>query len=381
MKRPTFANNRLEEDVADAYSTMGHNSNGKLIERGVSPYMASNDANNSDCDSYSDSSRRMRKKRNTYQKIPDDIRMQLLEAVQNGETLKSAAKHHKINYSSAKSILHTYRKEGRILKKSAQERTTKKRSLPNSEYDQLAKPTKQHKKENVKVTENDYPYSESFTNSNGKSKSEQAINQGEEASFRNPKKVLVENSNNKFSGQHFDDHTQPLTLSDSVHPIYKEDESTRRMLAIIENENPTEAHHINEPAYKEDNSNHKYKLGDNYYFNPQYEVPNEHVFGEHADYMHHINFPKEFDGMHEPAVNSHRKPSHHEADHHNFSFDEKSGLLGNGFDFDMPPADPNCPFKSFMDTQRLLRDALRKASFSSFNGKYGGYRKGSVDFL
>jgi len=47
----------------------------------------------------------------------------------------------------------------------------------------------------------------------------------------------------------------------------------------------------------------------------------------------------------------------------------------------MPPADPNCPFKSFMDTQRLLRDALRKASFSSFNGKYGGYRKGSVDFF
>jgi len=379
MKRPTFVNNRLEEDVADAYSTLGHNSNSKLIDGGVSPYMASNDANNSDCDSYSDSSRRMRKKRNTYQKIPDDIRMQLLEAVQNGETLKSAAKHHKINYSSAKSILHTYRKEGRILKKSAQERTTKKRSLPNSEYEQV-KPTKQHKKENVKVTENDYPYSEPFTNS--KAKSDQLINHSEEASFRNPKKVLVENSNNKFSAPHFDGHgqNQPLTLSDHVHPIHKEDESTRRMLAIIENENPTEAHHTNDQVYKEENSTHKYKLTDNYYYNHQYDVPNEHVFGEGSDYLHH-NFSKEYDAMHDPAVNNHRKPSHHESDHHNFGFDDKSGFLGNGFDFDMPPADPNCPFKSFMDTQRLLRDALRKASFSSFNGKYGGYRKGSVDFL
>jgi len=380
MKRPTFVNTRLHEDAAEAYSALAPNSGNTHLDGGVSPYMASNDPNLSDCDSYSDSSRRMRKKRNTYQKIPDDIRMQLLEAVQNGETLKAAAKRHKINYSSAKSILHTYRKEGRILKKSAQERTTKKRSLPTSEFES-AKATKQAKKENVHTTENDYPFAQSFVSANQKVKCEPTNNNSEEASFRNPKKVLVENSNNKFSGQHFDNHAQPLTLSDSVHPIYKEDESTRRMLAIIENENPTEAHHINEPAYKEDNSNHKYKLADNYYFNPQYEVPNEHIFGEHADYMHHINFPKEFDGMHEPAVNSHRKPSHHEADHHNFSFDEKSGLLGNGFDFDMPQTDPNCPFKSFMDTQKLLRDALRKASFSSFNGKYGGYRKGSVDFL
>lgn len=370
MKRPTFVNNRLEEDVADAYSTARHNSNGKLIDGGVSPYMASNDANNSDCDSYSDSSRRMRKKRNTYQKIPDDIRMQLLEAVQNGETLKSAAKHHKINYSSAKSILHTYRKEGRILKKSAQERTTKKKSNTSWEYEPSSKPTKQHKKENVKVTENDYPYSDSNTTLNPKTKLDQSNT--DEASFRNPKKVLVENSNTKFSNQQFESRGQnhSLTLSDSVHPNYKEDESTRRMLAILEHENPTEASHTHENTYKEDNQTQKYKLTDNYYYSSHYENPNEHVYVESSDYMHHVNFPKDFDAI--------RKGS---GDHHNFGFDEKSGFLGNGFDFDMAPADPNCPFKSFMDTQKLLRDALRKASFSSFNGKYGGYRKGSVDFL
>jgi predicted transcriptional regulator len=81
-----------------------------------------------DDDSVSGRSKKIRKKRNAYQKIDDDIRVKLLESVQhNGETLKSAAKRFNINYSSAKSILHTYRKEGRILKKSAQDRTMKKR--------------------------------------------------------------------------------------------------------------------------------------------------------------------------------------------------------------------------------------------------------------
>ena len=381
MKRPTFVNSRLQEDIADAYSTTAANSGNAHIDGGVSPYMASNDANNSDCDSFSDSSRRMRKKRNTYQKIPDDIRMQLLEAVQNGETLKAAAKRHRINYSSAKSILHTYRKEGRILKKSAQERTTKKRSLPTSEYEQSAKPTKQYKKENVKATENDYPFSQSFAPLGQKVKSEPTNNSNEEANFRNPKKVLVENSNTKFSSQHYENHTQsqPLTLTDSVHTAHKEDESTMRMLAIIENEHPTEVNHPTESTYKEENSVQKFKLFENFYFNQHYETPNEHIFGEGNDYMNHVNFSKEFDSFHETTAL--RKASHHENDHHNLAFDEKSGFIGSGFDFDMAPSDPNCPFKSFMDTQRLLRDALRKASFTSFNGKYGGYRKGSVDFL
>jgi len=67
--------------------------------------------------------KKIRKKRNAYQKIDDDLRIKLLEAVQqHGETLKAAASRYGINYSSAKSILHTYRKEGRILKKSTQDK-------------------------------------------------------------------------------------------------------------------------------------------------------------------------------------------------------------------------------------------------------------------
>jgi hypothetical protein len=68
-------------------------------------------------------SKKIRKKRAAYQKIDDDIRLKLLEAVQRGETLKSAAKRYQVNYSSAKSIFHIFRKEGRILKKVTQEKT------------------------------------------------------------------------------------------------------------------------------------------------------------------------------------------------------------------------------------------------------------------
>ena len=69
-----------------------------------------------------DKTRKIRKKRNAYKKIDDNIRLQLLNSVQRGETLKSAAKRLQVNYSSAKSIFHIYRKEGRILKKATQER-------------------------------------------------------------------------------------------------------------------------------------------------------------------------------------------------------------------------------------------------------------------
>lgn len=84
-------------------------------------------------ESLSEKSKKIRKKRNTYQKIDDETRIKLLDAVQQGDTLKAAARRFNINYSSAKSILHTFRKEGRILKKSAQERTVRKRSKTSQE--------------------------------------------------------------------------------------------------------------------------------------------------------------------------------------------------------------------------------------------------------
>jgi len=93
------------------------------------------DSVDSPYDSICDKSKKMRKKRNTYMKIEDEARIKLLDAVQQGETLKAAARRYNINYSSAKSILHTFRKEGRILKKSAQERTARKRTKNSSDME------------------------------------------------------------------------------------------------------------------------------------------------------------------------------------------------------------------------------------------------------
>jgi len=82
-------------------------------------------------DSISGYSKKIVKKRKKYSKIDDEIRMKLLEDVEkNGDTLKAAATRYGVNYSSAKSIFHTYRKEGRILKKPARERYRRKPLLP-----------------------------------------------------------------------------------------------------------------------------------------------------------------------------------------------------------------------------------------------------------
>jgi len=88
-----------------------------------------------DTDSISDQSKKIRKRRSTYKKIDDGTRAKLLEAVHQGETLKAAAKRYDINYSSAKSILHTFRKEGRIFKKSAQERNSRKRTKSSNDLE------------------------------------------------------------------------------------------------------------------------------------------------------------------------------------------------------------------------------------------------------
>lgn len=142
MKRPAL-NNKLEEEVSETFSTSAPNSSHTNPEE-ISPYLHNN-YNGSDSESCSDGSGKNRKKRNTYQKIPDEIRVSLLESVKNGETLKSAAKRYKINYSSAKSILHTYRKEGRIRKKSAQERTSIKKKNSISLSSVSSEPHMPHK--------------------------------------------------------------------------------------------------------------------------------------------------------------------------------------------------------------------------------------------
>jgi len=81
-------------------------------------------------------SKKISKKRTRYRRIDDDIRQKLIDAVlKDGQMLKTAAKSFQINYSSAKSIFHTYRKEGRVNKKMFRERHNKKSDTRKLSFD------------------------------------------------------------------------------------------------------------------------------------------------------------------------------------------------------------------------------------------------------
>lgn len=115
MKNNLFSPPSCEDDTSDSLSTT--NSFSHFSADTSSFFQQSSDM--TETEPNSPQGKKIRKKRNAYGKIDDDKRLQLLEAVQQrGETLKAASKRLGINYSSAKSIIHTYRKEGRILKKS-----------------------------------------------------------------------------------------------------------------------------------------------------------------------------------------------------------------------------------------------------------------------
>jgi len=108
---------KIDPDALESTTTSPSSPSDGIIENEKSP----SNLDSKDSEDISMNSKKIRKKRTAYHKIDDEIRIKLLEAVHNGETLKSAAKRYRINYSSAKSVLHTYRKEGRIFKKSGQD--------------------------------------------------------------------------------------------------------------------------------------------------------------------------------------------------------------------------------------------------------------------
>jgi len=113
----------FDDFVSDSFST-GLGSSPRSGKENDLSFVQS--LNLADFDSTSSQSKKIRKKRTAYQRIDDDLRVELWEAVrQRGESLKAAAKRLNINYSSAKSIFYTFRKEGRILKKNAFEKSIK----------------------------------------------------------------------------------------------------------------------------------------------------------------------------------------------------------------------------------------------------------------
>ena len=124
MDNPFQSSDLFDEAFSDILSSDLQSNQSKSDKENSSFFAQA--ANASDLEDISDQSKKIRKKRTAYQRIDDDIRLQLWEAVhKRGESLKSAAKRLKVNYSSAKSIFHTYRKEGRILKKTLLEKSVK----------------------------------------------------------------------------------------------------------------------------------------------------------------------------------------------------------------------------------------------------------------
>jgi len=353
----------------------------------------------SDTDSLSDSSKKIRKKRNTYQKISDDIRVQLLDAVQNGETLKAAAKRHKINYSSAKSILHTYRKEGRILKKSAQERTTKKKSPTDSDFKQPSKVTKSAKKENVQPDQSGDKGLQSLTVLE-RTKSEPAhFSFNEKASLVSPKDGLKDNQLSMARTHSYEPHHQTMKEETAtLHCGYNNSEPMVRPFSVMENEHTPGndyMHHHNRYNYRHENIlTPKSRFFDysNHFDAPFADMNVDHLLNHNHDHGNHANFRRDSDTFHDMGHHSWAfKPSYNEEyyhDHNNYfqrpsnnqnALEDKTNSGGMEYE-DLGDHHTNFPIRNFLDTQKLISE-LGKASVSGYNGSNSAYRKGSMDFF
>lgn len=375
MKRPSAINTKVHKDDSELLATTAPSSSQTFLEEPVSP--SNHNEGISDSDSISES--RLRKKRSTYQKIPDDIRIDLLEAVQNGETLKAAAKRHKINYSSAKSILHTYRKEGRILKKSAQERTIKRKGDTVLDYEQDPKPVKQCKKENMQPTD---------------AKASKSINSSEK------KKPLAQSStdntanNNKLGTKK----NQSSTQVEDSKPVTEASKTTQKEVSnnvAVEQRDTSEVNHTGSLDHVHHNTT-KVKPYDSFhgnYMNGSLSEAGDHIMGDRHDISNHMYGSRDFDPYNDLMHSLHNKSHPNDDMHHNanpFAFSQVFGhpdglgdRVGRKDSFDDFHLDnfAYCPLKSFMDTQNLFREALRKASFFSNGGNTSGIRKDSIDFF
>lgn len=96
------------------------------VEPKASKYAELDDSSSSDSEKLSSDDlkhgvtkkiKKMARRKKKYRFITDEMRVMLVDAVDNGEKIKHAAKRLKINYSSAKSIFKVFKREGRFSKK------------------------------------------------------------------------------------------------------------------------------------------------------------------------------------------------------------------------------------------------------------------------
>lgn len=401
MRRPSAINTKVQDDIYTPFSSTAPDSSLTNLDEASSPYPLYDKYDNglSDSDSFSDNSKKIRKKRNTYQKISDDIRVNLLEAVKNGETLKAAAKRHKINYSSAKSILHTYRKEGRILKKSAQERSIKKKVISTPEIEKPEKAPRSARKENEHSAHGTRKGLQSLTPLAERKKFQTDNNKYDEE--ESPMKSTKELNANYHSLMKMEDNGNIKASVEAPKPV-KEEGSTRRMLSVMTQEasemtypGHVEGMHPTHMPYRQETPKQKDgKLFDNFFVNYSDAHPNESGYGqtynEGPECTNYMYYPREFDSFTDMVTSLQGNSSHasHVEDLYSRGYNMVNGTedkhikMEHGAHYEESGENyQNCPLKSFMDTQSMFRDALRKASFFSYNGNSNGVRKSSMDFF
>jgi len=368
MKRPASQINKLEEEISDCLSTTGPNSGHAYSDDTTSPYNRHH-SNPSDSESFSDSSRKGRKKRDAYQKISDEIRLSLLESVKNGETLKSAAKRFKINYSSAKSILHTYRKEGRILKKSAQERTTKKKTVvPAQPKQQTVRPAKLLKKSQTTVSESQAAPSKAKLFVAERPKSENTTASCNEESSP---AISVDNGMNVFGYQN-------LSKPQEVQQVTKANEERgviTQKTCYQTNEMPQKPHFFNNfyGTFPENNfmeGYHPINLGE------EANRPSEFV-----------HFAHEYDNFSEIPATWHTKSSFNDdffSDPNHFlrvrGVDDKIGGCEDETDYHQATFN-SAQLRNFRGAQTFFNNAFGKVFNNSYNPNATEYRPNSIDFF
>jgi hypothetical protein len=355
MKRPAL-HNRLEEEVSDTFSTSAPNSSNTNHED-ASPYLTNN-YNGSDSESLSDSFGKNRKKRNTYQKIPDDVRVGLLDAVKNGETLKSAAKRYKINYSSAKSILHTYRKEGRIRKKSAQERTSikKKNSISlSSVSSECHVPNKMVKRESNKGARSYSTVSQSLSTIPEEFKPE--INHSQNGAEINAQSLLknVAFGMNTADSQHNNVYPMNFQEENHHHEGRREDDYSQNQPRLFENYNNNYG-----------NMNFMEVKMDMFRDMPQYHAQNYSIFSN--------DNTNSFDDLDTRWHTKTTIPEEYTADPNGFlslkGVDERIGRFEN-----------EMVFNNYNDANWNYMDVLRRSQNNMYNEGQMEVRKSSIDFF
>jgi len=274
----------------------------------------------------------------------------------------------------------------------------KKKVLSSPEIERSEKAPKLARKENEHSTYGTRKATQSTTPLAERKKFQTDNNQyNEEESPMKSTKELNTNYNNLMKMQHIENNVDIRASIEAPKPI-KEEEPTRKMLTVMNHVEPTamtytshDGMHSNRMAYREETPKQKEgKLFENFFMNYSDPHPNEtgygHTYTEGPECTNYMYFPREFDSFNDMVTSLQGNSSHVEdlysrGYHMPTGTEDKHIKLEHGTHYEESGDNYlNCPLKSFMDTQSVFRDALRKASFFSYNGN-SGLRKSSMDFF